>query len=100
MNRAFLLVNMVDVAQLVRALVCGTKGREFDSRHSPKNGEVLERSIRLVLKTSERESAPWVRIPLSPPLKVKVVIIASIDVSIKLTLFSYLNKNADLEFCL
>ena len=26
---------MVDVAQLVRALVCGTRGREFDSPRSP-----------------------------------------------------------------
>lgn len=29
-------VQMVIVAQLVRALVCGTRGRGFDPHHSPK----------------------------------------------------------------
>ena len=43
---------MVDVAQLVRALVCGTKGREFDSRHSPKFARMEELVVSLVLGTS------------------------------------------------
>ena len=30
------IVNMVGVAQLVRALVCGTSCRGFESHHSPK----------------------------------------------------------------
>ena len=32
---------MVSVAQLVRALVCGTRGRGFETHHSPKNKSVI-----------------------------------------------------------
>ena len=33
---------MVVVAQLVRALVCGTRGREFNSPQSPKKRDVVQ----------------------------------------------------------
>ncbi len=33
--RRFLKVHMEDIAQLVRALVCGTRGRGFEPHYSP-----------------------------------------------------------------
>ena len=40
---------MVVVAQLVRALVCGTRGREFDSPQSPKKRDVVQLGRTLAL---------------------------------------------------
>ena len=37
---------MVDVAQLVRALVCGTRGRGFESHLPPKENETSQFSLR------------------------------------------------------
>ena len=85
----------VPIAQLDRALDCGSKGRRFESswarkrpvlrklrqeRKTPSGtedsarsgrrggglGEMRERSNRAVSKTVEPLAAPWVRIPLSP----------------------------------
>jgi len=36
---------MVDVAQLVRASVCGTEGRGFESHHLPENPEQCVRDF-------------------------------------------------------
>ena len=40
---------MVVVAQLVRALVCGTRGREFNSPQSPKKRDVVQSGRTLAL---------------------------------------------------
>ena len=40
---------MVVVAQLVRALVCGTRGREFDSPQSPNKRDVVQLGRTLAL---------------------------------------------------
>ena len=42
---------------------------QFKRRQALSNGELAERLIALVLKTSRRESASGVRIPHSPPVK-------------------------------
>lgn len=39
MPRSFLYLNMVDVAQLVRALDCGSRGRGFESHLPPKQNQ-------------------------------------------------------------
>ena len=41
--------SMVVVAQLVRALVCGTRGREFDSPQSPQKRDVVQLGRTLAL---------------------------------------------------
>ena len=41
--------SMVVVAQLVRALVCGTRGREFNSPQSPKQRDVVQLGRTLAL---------------------------------------------------
>ena len=79
----------VPIAQLDRALDCGSKGRRFESSWARRIqaggsgrlwyirvlrrpravlglGEMRERSNRAVSKTVEPLAAPWVRIPLSP----------------------------------
>ena len=41
---------MADVAQLVRALVCGTKCRRFESGHPPQNKKNRRKAILFILR--------------------------------------------------
>ena len=43
--KAFGFCIMAGVAQLVRASVCGSEGRAFDSRHSPHNINLHKNNI-------------------------------------------------------
>ena len=63
------LFELRSLAQSGSASALGAEGRWFESSNSDHLGEVAERFNALVLKTSEGESLPRVRISPSPPLE-------------------------------